>query len=159
MYVLAVRFISEYLIYILLLSLPYYLWKRNFKLVIQIVLAVVIADLIRKIAGHIWFEPRPFMANPKVLLYPAMEKDSSFFSGHAAISFALAGSIFWQKKKTGKWFILGAIVVAIGRVLPGMHYFHDVVIGAAVGLSVSYLIVRLYPRLENKFRQLQLSWS
>ncbi len=155
MYVIFVRFISEYLLYFLFFSILYFLAKKDFKMVIKIVVSVVLAGGIRTIAGHLWFEPRPFMVNPGILLYPTKEIGSSFFSGHATMAFAVAGSIFWARRKAGYAFLTLAAFVALGRVLAGLHYFQDVFLGAFVGLGVSYLVYKLYLPVLKKIKEFQ----
>lgn len=152
MYIIFVRFISEYLIYLLFLSILFFLARKDYKLVIKIVISLVLAYLLRTFFGHLVNEPRPFMVDPKKLLYPTKETGSSFFSGHATLSFALAGSVFWAHKKLGYSFLIAAAIVALGRVLAGLHYPGDVVVGGLVGLGISYFIYQLYPLAEKKFK-------
>jgi undecaprenyl-diphosphatase len=65
--------------------------------------------------------------------------NSSFPSGHSTFAFALAFSIFWYDKKSGIIFIILAILVALGRVLVGVHYPLDILFGALLG----FLVVRI----------------
>lgn len=153
MYVIFVRFISEYLLYFLFFSTFCFLTRKDFKMVIKIVIGIVLAYGIRTIAGHLWFEPRPFMVNPQLLLYPTKETDSSFFSGHAIMAFAVAGSVFWRYRKFGTALFIMASMVSLGRVLAGLHYPHDVIAGALVGITISYLVERLSPKIIRRFKK------
>lgn len=155
MYILFVRFISEYLLYFLFFSIFWFLARKDLKTAIKIVISVILAYAIRTIAGHLWFEPRPFMANPQLLLYPTKETGSSFFSGHTTLAFAVAGSVFWAHKKIGYGLLIAAAIVGLGRILAGLHYPQDVFIGALVGFGVSYLVNKVYVPIAKKFRELQ----
>ena len=153
MYVVFVRFISEYLIYILLSLTIYFVWKRNWKQLLVIIISLGLTVLIRKVTGILIFEPRPFVVNPNLLLYPTFKAgESSFFSGHAANSFAFAGSVFWYRKKLGIVLLIIAGIIASGRVLAGLHYIWDVGIGAMVGVLISYAIKNFSFIIIKKFK-------
>lgn len=79
----------------------------------------------------------------------------SFFSAHAANAFGLAtctyfglsrllaenseGKPKWLKAY-GTWMFIWAALVAVSRVFVGKHYLGDVMVGAAVGTLVGYLM-------------------
>lgn len=144
MYIFLVRFISEYLIFLLFFSLAYFLLKKDFKLVAKVIIAVSLVYILRKVASFLWYEPRPFVVDPGKMLYPVSKIDSSFFSTHASVAFALAGTIFWRYKKLGYCFLTGAGIVSVGRILAGLHYPWDVAVGGVVGFSISYIVDKLY---------------
>ncbi len=157
MYVFLVRFAAEYLIFFLFLSLFYFFLKKDYRLLIKILISMVLAYLTRIVVGQFWFEPRPFMNNPQLLLFPTTNLDSSFFSSHAAISFALAGSVYLRYKKEGKLFLVLAAIIGTGRVLAGLHYFGDVITGALIGLLYAWLVNKYFSQALRKIRLLQQS--
>jgi undecaprenyl-diphosphatase len=63
---------------------------------------------------------------------------SSFPSGHATLSFALAFSIFLYDKKIGSLFLLLAFFVAMGRIFTGVHFPLDILVGGILGIFVSW---------------------
>lgn len=85
--------------------------------------------------------PRPFLTleiNP-ALLYGSYD---SFPSGHATIFFALAGIMSYYEKNT-RWFFLGsAILISIARIVVGIHYPLDILVGAGIGLGIAWIVHR-----------------
>jgi undecaprenyl-diphosphatase len=70
--------------------------------------------------------------------------NSSFPSVHAAVAFAIATSIWIHNKKLGVRFYILAFLVALGRVLSEVHYVHDVLVGAAIGILTSLVVKKLH---------------
>lgn len=60
----------------------------------------------------------------------------SFPSGHAAFLFALAGAVYWFRKRFGALLIFLAFIVSIARIVAGVHYPSDIVGGAILGFFV-----------------------
>ncbi len=90
---------------------------------------------------HLWQRPRPFVAHPhETILLVAPSKEPSFPSDHAVAAFAIAFTVAFVGRRMGALFLAGASLVALARVVAGLHYPGDVVGGAAIGL-VSALVV------------------
>jgi undecaprenyl-diphosphatase len=73
----------------------------------------------------------------------------SFFSGHAATSFAITTLIvlFLRKKIRWVWiFYLWPLVFSFSRIYVGVHYPSDIVAGAFFGLLSAFLFYALYKR-------------
>ncbi len=71
----------------------------------------------------------------------AASHEYSFPSSHAMHSFALA-SYFWGAAALAAPWALAAMV-ALSRVYEGMHYVHDVVVGAALGAALGPALLAL----------------
>ncbi|AYN42767.1 phosphatase PAP2 family protein [Streptomyces dangxiongensis] len=67
--------------------------------------------------------------------------DWSFPSNHAAIAFAAAVALFSVNRRLGSVAAVAACAMAASRVWVGVHYPHDVAVGAAVGALVALLAV------------------
>lgn len=91
-----------------------------------------ITELIR----FFYHRPRPYT----VLPVEHLTSDSawSFPSGHATFFFALATAIYLYNKKWGRVFLMLSGVVAVARVVAGVHYPLDVLAGAAIGTATAY---------------------
>jgi undecaprenyl-diphosphatase len=97
-----------------------------------------------------------------------LEKGSSsfsFFSAHAANAFGLATCTYFGLsrllaghseakpkwlKAYGTWMFIWAVLVAVSRVFVGKHYLGDVMVGAAVGTLVGYLMAVAASKIFKK---------
>jgi undecaprenyl-diphosphatase len=87
---------------------------------------------------------RPFASSLQTnQLISASFIHKSFPSSHATLAFALAMSVFWFNKTWGIPLLVCAGLVTWARVYVGVHYPSDAVVGALLGIVVSYLVYRL----------------
>jgi undecaprenyl-diphosphatase len=83
----------------------------------------------------------------------ALPTSHSFPSGHAATSFACAGSLAPFVSRRGQIVLyLLAAAIAYSRVYVGVHYPLDVLAGAAIGLAVATALRRL-PEVLRRSRR------
>ena len=114
---------------------------RWFHEIISIMITLGIALGITTALKYLIKLPRPFLTfeiDP-ALIYGGYD---SFPSGHATIFFALAGIIAYYEKSTRWFFLLCAIIIGIARIMVGIHYPADIVVGAGIGFGVSWLVHR-----------------
>ncbi|MDO8463490.1 MAG: phosphatase PAP2 family protein [bacterium] len=95
--------------------------------------------------GALRFRRRPFVALDAVVpLVTRAAHEKSFPSDHAAIAFALVLPLVpfvgWGMQVA---LLTGATLVAVGRVLVGLHYVSDVVAGAIIGGMVWVVMEQL----------------
>lgn len=90
--------------------------------------------------------PRPFVAHPSVHDFLHHAADASFPSDHATAAFAIAGALVFRVPRIGIPAMVAAVVLAIGRVVLGVHYPSDVLAGAALGLAAAVGLARPWPR-------------
>jgi undecaprenyl-diphosphatase len=67
--------------------------------------------------------------------------DYAFPSNHAAIAAAAAVALFFVSRRLGVVAAVGAVAMAASRVWVGVHYPHDVLVGAVVGGLVAFLVM------------------
>lgn len=69
-------------------------------------------------------------------------RDFSFPSGHAVFSFAIATvfALFDSHRLRKYTYFLVAFFVAVSRVYLGVHYIHDVIAGATIGVLVVLIV-------------------
>jgi undecaprenyl-diphosphatase len=85
--------------------------------------------------------------------------DWSFPSNHAAIAAAAAVALFFVSRRLGAVATVAACAMAASRVWVGVHYPHDVVVGAVVGALVAFVVMTAVRRLPLGFeRWLSARW-
>ncbi|MGW2700345.1 phosphatase PAP2 family protein [Streptomyces sp. NPDC001340] len=89
-------------------------------------------------------EDRPCRGLP----FPSLEAcpapgDWSFPSNHTAIAVAAAVALFFVSRRLGLLASGFAVAMAASRVWVGVHYPHDVLVGALVGGPVAFLVMTL----------------
>lgn len=80
----------------------------------------------------------------RVLQFPT---DYSFFSGHASVSFAVATFMVLSLRKHSKWtylFFIWPLLFSYSRIYVGVHYPSDILIGALVGLSLAFILYKVF---------------
>lgn len=116
--------------------------KRIFTEILITASTIFVAWGIAAIIKNITHISRPFVMNGATSNF-YVAGNASFPSGHATVFFALATAIYLYNKRVGIFFYLAAVIIAISRVLVGVHYPVDIMVGAVIGivtaLSVNYL--------------------
>lgn len=88
---------------------------------------------------------RPFISFADITAHTAPLDRYSFPSGHTmnAVNFAILFSAFFPLLI---WLVVPfAILVALSRVILGMHYPTDVLVGAALGMLISFGSLAIFP--------------
>lgn len=121
-------------------------WLQESAIIGASVLVAYVVTVVLKYWAH---APRPFVALANV--HPLIVETSydSFPSGHATAFFALATAIYIYDKRWGTVFFLIAILVALSRVISGVHFPVDILVGAIIGVLVS---LATYKILTKFFR-------
>jgi undecaprenyl-diphosphatase len=134
-------------LYLILIGLIVWIEKRNsWKNIIYLILSVGLADKITSGLMKPYFERLRPCNNPAIKNVLHLVGDCGgqygFASSHAANSFALAMG-FWllYKSQNSYIFILffWAALVAYSRVYNGVHYPTDILVGALVGVVISWV--------------------
>ena len=96
--------------------------------------SVVLGLLLNVVAGSLWHHDRPFVDHPRgVVLLVHHVADNSFPSDHSTVAFAAAFAVLVFYRRLGAVLVLGAVGVALARVLLGVHYPLDVAASAVIG--------------------------
>lgn len=115
--------------------------RRQFA-VVHAAVAVVLANLLVKLMNLAVFRPRPFAELDVNLLF-YRPTDSTLPSNPAAVAFAFAFAVFLHDRAWGLAMVVVAALFGLARVVAGVHYPLDVVVGALVGLAAAWLALRL----------------
>lgn len=104
------------------------------------------------IAGHLWYDPRPFVVGGFTPLIPHAA-DNGFPSDHTIFLSALA-MLAWQFDRKASWEIWAvAILVGVSRVYVGVHHPIDIVasiVFAIIGGIAARYIIKLWHSRSNK---------
>ena len=149
--------ISDYCIPVILALTLFYLWfagtnnKERYTFQSAVLSAIVslgLANLFVLVINDYYYRERPFLAHDITLLFYA-PTDSSFPANPAALSFALAFSIWLKVKITGRYLFVFSAIWCISRIYAGIFFPSDIVGGAVLGITASltgsYLLKILDP--------------
>ncbi|HEY7152247.1 MAG TPA: phosphatase PAP2 family protein [Solirubrobacterales bacterium] len=93
------------------------------------------------VIADVWSRARPYEAHPGAThLFIAPSHDPSFPSDHATAAFAIAVSIWLRNRKAGWLALAMATVLALSRVMVGVHYPSDVIAGALLGTGAALIL-------------------
>lgn len=114
----------------------------------------VFAEIIKRLAAR----PRPFEAHEATRLLLDKSSDDSFPSGHMAFFFALSAVVYLCIRKSypaHSWWVGlilfgGSFLIGLSRMFVGIHYPSDILGGAALGLLVGWLVVKIYDKIVRK---------
>ncbi|MCK4634701.1 MAG: phosphatase PAP2 family protein [Candidatus Aenigmarchaeota archaeon] len=138
---------SDSIIYLSILFIPFYLWGNDRKKLLLYVICISINLGVVYFLKTIIAVPRP----PFALI--SIPSTPSFPSMHASLGMLPAGFFFYNRKYRVLLLIYG-ILIAYSRVLLGVHYWIDIVVGASIGFVVPILI---FYRKEKIYRVFGLS--
>lgn len=85
---------------------------------------------------------RPFIEFSDIIPLFLYGGNDSFPSGHATLFAALAVAIYLHHRKVGAVFIFFAFCIALARVISGVHFPIDIIVGWILGGGISYLVYR-----------------
>jgi len=142
-------FLAEYLPWVVAVSVFIFFFfdKNKQGRVVQLTLvlisafgATVVSDIIKEAVAS----PRPFLALSDINVLFIHGGMDSFPSGHAAFFSALAFAFYFYNKSIAKWFLAGAILISIARVVAGIHWPVDIFAGFVLGGVVALAVRGLY---------------
>jgi undecaprenyl-diphosphatase len=82
---------------------------------------------------------RPYLALPDVIVYGHPFKDHSFPSGHSTAAFAIATPFMIQYPFLIMLLLPLSSLIAISRVVLGVHYPSDAIVGSFLGIVTSVI--------------------
>lgn len=143
---LIITFLASILIWCLYLALFVLLYKGKVKkeVVIHALLASFIAWGIAEIIKTLLPSMRPFNINNGPVFTLTVPGDNAFPSGHTAAVFGLAFALWLRDKKIGYSFLIGAMLVGIGRILANVHFPLDVTGGSVIGIITAFILKKIH---------------
>jgi len=95
--------------------------------------------------------PRPCDVMDEIHLLVGCGGGFAMPSAHAANSFAQAVLFALAVPVTRNYLLAAAALIALSRVMVGVHYPGDVLVGAALGVMVGWLLARAFGGFERRF--------
>ena len=142
-----ITFLASFLIWIMFGGLLIF-WIFDGKVkreqALRAFVAVLIAWIIAQMLKNLLPTTRPFLLNGEFPLTITMHTDNSFPSGHSAVAFSLAITVWLHNKKLGFFYLAAAFLVGIGRVFANVHYLLDIVVGGLLGSLVAVIINKFH---------------
>ena len=123
------------------------LTKRRKEFILLSVLVLPTSYLLGVLAGHLFYDPRPFVVSHTTPLFPHAP-DNGFPSDHALLTGTLAALITAFSVPLGlfMWFL--AFLIGASRVLAGVHHALDIIgsffIAAASTTALWQLLKRFH---------------
>lgn len=114
---------------------------RRWRLAAALVLVVPLKLALERVAKLLVERERPGTTVPDAILHGVPSAGLSFVSGHAIITFAIAGLLVLVLPR--RWGIVAVVLAslnAVARVYLGAHNPLDVVGGAAIGLAIAAVL-------------------
>ncbi|MDQ2085544.1 phosphatase PAP2 family protein [Herbivorax sp. ANBcel31] len=123
-----------------LIVIAFLLLQRSRKL-IPVIFAPALTIVIVQTIRFFYLRPRPFITlEVDSLIYHAA--NGSLPSMHAASAFVIATAIWFIDKRIGKYVLILASMTAISRVMVGVHFPFDIILGAMLGVLLSIGVFR-----------------
>jgi undecaprenyl-diphosphatase len=144
-------FCASYLIwFIVVAALVYLLFSKEWKrLGVFAALSLALAYAVGKVAGHLWYDPRPFVTDGTTPLIPHAA-NNGFPSDHMLMGATIASIIFIYNRTLGIILWVLALLVGLSRVAAGVHHYADlagaILIAVVVVVAVEYALRRWWPR-------------
>lgn len=126
--------------------------KERWAYLTTAVICGILAFGLTKLAGNLYFDPRPFTHGVRSLI--PHEADNGFPSDHTVLSFTAALLCLRVSKPYGAALLILAGMVAASRVLAGVHETLDVVAAAAIG-GISVVVGGWFATVMARPRKIQ----
>ena len=134
-----VNFMASFLIWVMF-AILFALWVLDKRIKKEQIYHAVLASIMAWLLSEL---------NNKPTFTLTVPHGSAFPSDHSAIAFGLAVSVWSHHKRLGIAFIVAAILVGLGRVLGNVHYFTDILGGAALGVISVIILEKLHVALQR----------
>ena len=109
---------------------------------LRALLSLALASVALKLINEVYFRPRPFTFDDSVRLLFYHPSDSSMPSNAATVCFALATSVWLRQKRWGAAMLALSVGMTFARIVGGVHYPADIVVGAWLGGFAAWLVNR-----------------
>lgn len=125
------------------------LFFKNRKMLLPFILAPATAFIGVRLIRYFYVRPRPFVAlNIDSLIYHAA--NGSLPSMHAVSAFVIGMAIWHVNRKLGSLVLILASITGLSRVMVGVHYPLDIILGALIAITISKIIFKWLDSKDNQ---------
>lgn len=118
-------------------------WKIKKSMIISSIIIGPLAFVLSRIAGLLYYDPRPFVIGHFVPLI-AHAADNGFPSDHVLLTGAVAMVIWFYNKKWSAVLWVLALLIGWARVYSGIHHVTDIVGSIVIVLLSSFAWEKLF---------------
>lgn len=125
--------------YLIMLVLPALYGNEGLQVSLQMLLVGISSLLIYKTLKHLTVRQRPCEAFPDIRRHAPMLDLYSFPSGHTMHAVGFTAVVVGHFPEIGIFVVPMALLIASSRLVLGLHYPSDVIVGAVIGGGMAWL--------------------
>lgn len=129
---------------------PFWVLKKVFRECFRIMIILSFSWILSSILKFLIRAPRPFLLNSSLQPLFYYGGYTSFPSGHAIILTAFLYVMYKFRKETLRVILPAVLLILISRVIAGVHFPIDILVGVILGLVISYLVLNLEDKIIQK---------
>lgn len=130
--------------YALMILLPIIYGTSAILVVLQMTIAGLSGSLVYLMLKRGIERPRPYVANELILLGTQPLDQFSFPSGHTLHAVGFSTIVCYYYPEFTIFLLPVTALIAISRMLLGLHYPSDVLVGAGIGLLTAVLVLNIF---------------
>ena len=119
--------------------------RRYYFLALSVLSAVISVGIVGQVMRYFIDSPRPFMS-PDVTALIDRSHTPSMPSGHMMTFFPIALAGYYLSQKWRWYFIVGILWMGIARIVSGVHYPADILVGLILSTGCFYLVKYILSR-------------
>ena len=133
-------------------------WAFDYSLSMRLGVMLMLTTALNSFFKMAFHQPRPYWSDSKVLDLGGPELGFGVPSGHSQTPVSLFGLFATTLKE--KWMKIAVWVVIffidISRMILGVHYYLDVLVGWTIGLIILWLFMKFEPNIKEYFSKKQI---
>jgi undecaprenyl-diphosphatase len=123
---------------------------RRVAKIVHVFFATGVTYLIVSLIKHIVAHPRPFQYITDMKSLFVDGGFDSFPSGHASAFMALGVALWYHHRTAGVFLIISAILIGIARIIGGVHFPIDILVGWLIGLGIALVANHIWKKISQK---------
>lgn len=133
--------------YAIMLSLPLFFGWQGLRLSLLLSGVGLLATLLYRHLKNTLVRERPYLLTKQINMRVAPLDRYSFPSGHTLHAVCFTTVLIWQLPSLALMLLPFTVLVALSRMVLGLHYPSDVICGAMIGLALGMMANSLAPML------------